>query len=37
VIAMKSEGLAPRAMRMRIDGTYADLIDASTPTPYPTA
>jgi hypothetical protein len=36
-MTMKSQGLAPRAMRMRIDGTYADLIDASTPTPYPPA
>jgi hypothetical protein len=34
---MKTQGLAPREMRMRVDGLYKDLVDDATPTPYPPA
>jgi hypothetical protein len=35
VIAMKDQGLSPRAMRAAIDAKYAKYIDQATPTPYP--
>jgi hypothetical protein len=34
---MKAEGLAPRAMRMRIDALYQQFVADATPTPYPPA
>ena len=34
---MLDEGMALRDIRATIDHTYADLIEASTPTPYPPA
>jgi hypothetical protein len=35
VIAMREQGMSPRAMRAAIDAQYADQIDMATPTPYP--
>lgn len=37
VMEMKSQGIAPRAIRARIDNTYADQMRGVTPTPYPPA
>jgi hypothetical protein len=34
---MLNEGKTLREIRVAIDKTYADLIDQSTPTPYPPA
>jgi hypothetical protein len=34
---MLDEGKTPRQIRAAIDHTYADKIDAATPTPYPPA
>lgn len=35
VIAMKAQGLAPRAIRAAIDRKYAAQMSSATPTPYP--
>jgi hypothetical protein len=35
VMQMNAKGMSPRAIRIAIDTTYADLIEKATPTPYP--
>jgi hypothetical protein len=37
VMQMNAKGMSPRAIRIAIDGKYADLIEKATPTPYPPA